>query len=106
MNSTLKWLLKKKKQTYNCAKNYQCKEGWNKYRSLKQQSKGLIYQQHKQYLSNLIDSQDNSNNLKGFWHYIKGKCQDNVGIGALNNQANDTVTDSTEKAEILNKQFK
>ena len=73
---------------------------------MKQQSKGLLYQQHKQYLSNLIDSQDNSNNLKCFWHYIKGKCQDNVGIGALKNQVNDMVTDSTEKAEILNKQFK
>ena len=35
------------------------------------------------------------------------KCQDNVGIGALKNQllANDMVTDSTEKAEILSKQF-
>ena len=65
-----------------------------------------MYQQYKQYLSNLIDSQDNSNNLKGFWHYIKGKCQDNVGIGTLNNQANYMVTDSTEKADILNKQFK
>ena len=50
-------------------------------------------QQHKRYLIN------NSNNLKRFWHYIKDKCQDNVGIGALKDQANDMVTDSTEKAK-------
>ena len=37
---------------------------------------------------------------------LKSKCQDNVGIGALKNQANDMVTDSTEKAETLSKQFK
>ena len=28
-----------------------------------------------------------------------------MGIGTLKNQANDMVTDSTEKAEILSKQF-
>ena len=59
--------------------------------SLKWQPKGLMYQKHKQYLSNLIDSQDNSNNVKRFWHCVKGKRQDNVGIGALMNQANDIV---------------
>ena len=65
-----------------------------------------MYHQHKQYLSNLIDSDDNNKNLKRFWHYVKSKCQDNFGIGALKNQANDMVTDSTEKAKILNKQLK
>ena len=106
MNITLKRLLKKKQRTYNRAKKYQRKEDWNEYKNLKQQSKGLMYHQHKQYLSNLIDSNDNNKNLKRFWHYVKSKRQDNVGIGALKNQANDMVTDSTEKAEILNKQFK
>ena len=106
MNTTLKWPLKKKQRTYNHAKKYQRKEDWNEYKNLKQQSKGVMYHQHKQYLSNLIDSNDNNKSLKRFWHYIKSKRQDNVGIGALKNQANDMVTDSTEKAEVLNKQFK
>ena len=65
-----------------------------------------MYQQYKQYITNLIDSQDNSNNLKCFFHYIKGKCPDNVGIGALMCQANDMITDYTEKAEILSNQLK
>ena len=60
-----------------------------------------MHQQHKWYLSNIIDWQDNSNNLKCFWYCVKGKCQDSVGIRELKNQANDMVTESIEKAEIL-----
>ena len=60
---------------------YQRKEDWDEYKSLKQQCKGILHQQHKQYVSNLLDSQDNSNNMKCFWYYIKGKHQDNIGIG-------------------------
>ena len=52
MNITLKQLLKKKQRTYNRAKKYQHKEDWNEYKNLKQESKGLMYHQHKQYLSN------------------------------------------------------
>jgi len=44
--------------------------------------------------------------MKHFWHYIKGKCQDNIGIGSLKNTSGSIVTDSSEKAEILNNQFK
>ena len=40
-------------------------------------------QQHKRYLSNLIKPQNNSNNLKRFWHYVKGKRQDNVGTAMI-----------------------
>ena len=76
MNTTLKRLLKKKQQTYNHAKKYQHKEDWNEYKNLKPY-KGLMY--HQQYLSNLIASNDS----KRFWHYIKSKYQDNVGIGGI-----------------------
>ena len=51
MNTTLKQLLKKKQRTYNRAKKYQHKQDWNEYKNLKQQSKGLVYHQHKQYLT-------------------------------------------------------
>ena len=102
MNTTLKRLLKKKQRTYNRAKKYQRAKDWDEYKRLQYQSKSIMRQQHKRYLSNLINPQ---NNLKCFWHYVKGKHQDNVGIGALKNQANDMITNSIEKAEILNKQF-
>ena len=83
MNTTLKRLLKKKQRTYNHAKKYQHKEDWNEYKNLKPY-KGLMY--HQQYLSNLISSNDNKN-LKGFWHYMKCKRQDNVEIGGIKEPA-------------------
>ena len=43
--------------------------------------------------------------MKRFWHYIKGKRLDNIGIGTLKNQSGSIVTDPSEKAEILNNQF-
>ena len=66
MSTTLKRLLKKKQRIYNRAKKYHRKEDWDAYKSLKQQCKGILHQQHKQYVSNLLDSQGNSNNIKCF----------------------------------------
>ena len=40
--------------------------------------------------------------MKHFWHYIKGKCQNNIGIGTLKSQLGKVVTDPSKKAEILN----
>jgi len=44
--------------------------------------------------------------MKHFWYYIKGKCQDKIGIGTLKNQSGSIVTHPSEKAEILNNQLK
>ena len=44
--------------------------------------------------------------MKRFWHYIKGKRQDNIGISALKSQSGNIVTESSEKAQILNNHFK
>ena len=44
--------------------------------------------------------------MKRFWHYIKGKCQDNIGISVLKSQSGNIVTESSEKAQILNNHFK
>ena len=66
-----------------------------------------MHQQHKQYLSNLIDPQNNSKIWSTFGIInIQGRRQDSVGIGALKKKVNNMVTDSAEKAEILSEQFK
>ena len=106
MNSALKRLIKKKQRTYNRAKKYQREEDWIEYKNLQHQTKSTIRQRHTQYLSNISNPQNGDNRMKRFWHYIKGKRQDNIGIGALKNQTGNIVTDSSEKAEILNEQFK
>ena len=106
MNAALKQLIKKKQRTYNRAKKYQRSEDWDEYKRLKHQTKHVTRQQHRQYLSNIVNPYNGDNNMKCFWHYIKGKHQDNIGIGALKSQTNNLVTESSEKAEILSNQFK
>ena len=80
---------------------------WSEYKNLLHQIKNLIRQQHNQYLANISKPpQSGDNRMKRFWHYIKGKHQDNIEIGYLKNASGSIVTDSSEKAEILNNQFK
>jgi len=106
MNTALKRPIKKKQRTYNRAKKYKHAEDWSEYKNLQHQTKSLIHQQHNQYLTNISNPQSDDNRIKRFWHYIKGKRQDNIGIGSLKNVSGSIVTDSSEKAEILNNQFK
>ena len=82
MNATLKRLIGKKQRTYNCAEKYKRPEDWEEYKSLQHQTKSIAHQQHRQYLCNIINPDNGDNKMKCFWHYIKGKRQDNVGIDA------------------------
>ena len=106
MNDALKRLIKKKQRTYNRAKKYQHPEDWDEYKSLQHQTKSIIRQRHQQYLSSIVNPDNGDNKMKRFWRYIKGKRQDNIGISALKSQTGNIVTESSEKAEILNDQFK
>ena len=97
INNALKRLIKKKQRTYNRAKKYKRVEDWNEYRNLQHQTKSLIHQQHNQYL---LSSPKWWQQNETFWHCIKGKHQDNFGIGTLKNQSGSIVTDPSEKADI------
>ena len=52
-----------------------------------------------------IVSQDLKENSKRFWSFIKGKRQEASGVSALMNEDGYLQSDSSVKAEILNKQF-
>jgi len=106
MSDALKRPIKKKQRIYHRAKIYQRAEDWAEYKNLQHQMRNTIRQRHDQYLSNISNPQNGDNKIKHFWHYIKGKLQDNIGIGALKSQAGNIVTESSGKAEILNDQFK
>ena len=41
-----------------------------------------------------------------FWQYIKSRRQDSTGIGSLRTPSGNVVTELSDKAEILNNQFK
>ena len=47
-----------------------------------------------------------SSTKKPFWHYIKAKRQDRVGISTLKTFDGQVTTDPLEKANILNHHFK
>ena len=102
INATLKRLIKKKQRTYKRAKKYKRPEDWDEYKSLQHQTRSITRQQHRQYLSNIVNPENGDNKMKRFWHYIKGKRQDNIGISALKSQSGNIVTESSEKAQILN----
>ena len=57
------------------------------------------------FLTNILLTED-LNNRKLFWKYIKSKRKENIGISILKSQNGSVVSNSQEKAEILNNQFK
>ena len=104
MTSTLKRLIRKKQRVYNRARRYHRDTDWSEYKSLQKEVNFKLKHQHKSYVTNLISS---TNNKKSLWHYLKGRKQENNGIGALiHPQSGHVITDPIEKATVLNNQFK
>ena len=66
MNATLKCLIKKKQCTYNRAKKYKHPEDWDEYKSLQHQTRSITRQQHRQYLSNIVNPENGDNKMKRF----------------------------------------
>ena len=105
LSTPLKQLIRKKQRVYNHAKYYNDESKWKEYKELSQKVRNLLRHQHNSYLTNIL-STDDLNNQKLFWKYIKNKRKDRVGISTLKSHNGCVVSDSLEKSEILNKQFK
>ena len=104
MSASLKRLIRKKQRLYNCAKRFNNHTKWREYKETRQKVHTLMRQQHTNYLSSALFS-DNSNGKKLFWRYIKDQKKDNVTINSLKSQTGSLVFDSQQKSEILNHQF-
>ena len=63
----------------------------------------MLKHKHRAYVTNIISS---SNDNKLFWRYIKAKQQDTTGITTLKGPDGEAVTESIDKANILNEHFK
>ena len=96
-----KRLIRNKNLKYQKAKQKNDPESWNKYKETKKLTQKLCRKAHDNFIENLITS-DKSN--KKFWSYVKSQRKENSGIADLLENGK-TVTDSTEKANILNAQF-
>jgi len=110
-NSCIKRLIHQKQQSYNAARHSNSEQDWRKFRNLRKVIHNEMRKGHQNYINNLLDIGDdvirentNASITKRFWQYIKAKCKDSSGIPILKSDGKE-VTDSKQKADILNKQY-
>ena len=110
-NSRIKRLIRQKQRRYNAARHSHSEQDWRKFRNLRKVVHNEMRKAHRNYINNLLDIGDDvtSENTKPsitkrFWQYIKAKRKDSSGIPILKSDGKE-VTDSKQKAEILNKQY-
>ena len=94
----------KKQRVYNRVKHHCRENDWSEYKTLKKEVKHMLKFQHKTYLTDMIFS---PNNKKHLWRYTKAQRQQHTGISVLKAPIDGrTITDPSEKADILNQYFK
>jgi hypothetical protein len=76
-----------------------------RYRKLKAQAQRTSRQAYDNYFHDII-SPEQTENPKRFWSFTKSKKQDNSGVAPLRGNAGLIYSDSNNKADILNTQFK
>jgi len=80
MSAILKCIIKKKQHTYKHAKKYKRPEDWE-HKNMQHQTRSITYMSTAQTV--FINPDNGENKMKCFWHCIRGRHQDNIGIGAL-----------------------
>ena len=83
-------------------KNPKDRERYHKMKALAQKTSRQAYNN---YIHDII-SPEQAENPKRFWSFIKSKKQDNSGVAPLRGQDGLIYSDSKNKSEILNNQFK
>jgi hypothetical protein len=107
LNKKLRSMTKKKHKLYNTAKMSKKTEDWAKFKSLKKDTQKAIKAAHNQYISTILDKSLEDKKPKPFWKYIKQMKKDTVGIAPLKSKnTGKLLTDSKDKAQALNNQFK
>ena len=104
LNRSLKKLIKKKHKLWSKARRTKSDSDWDRYRKHKSHTQKVTRAAHQKYISNILEESMEHNDTKPFWHYIKSKRKDNIGISPLKDQGV-LHADSIEKAELLNEQF-
>ena len=102
-------LIKKQNTLYKAYKTSKSTEAYNNFKKLKHLSQTELRNSYWRYINNLIlpaeeDSQYPSSQKK-LWSHIKNLRRDSTGIASLQSNGN-PVTDSFDKAELLNQHFK
>ena len=105
INTKLKRMIKKKQRLYNKAKKSKKNKEWENYNTHKKETGKALRSARWNYINKILLIGLNENNTKPFWKYIKSTKQENIGVAPLQKDG-ETKTDSIDKAEILNDQFK
>jgi len=103
LNRQIKHKIKERKRLYNIARRSQTPNAWASYRKIKNEITKEIRTAHSIYQCQLFEN-DSNNTSKKFWKYIKSLRKDHVGVSTLSSDGKQ-VTDSFDKAELLNNQF-
>ena len=81
------------------------KQHWEAYRSYKKATLKALRRGRWDYINNILQLGLEEGSSRPFWRYVKAQKQDSAGVAALKDQGK-LFTDSSTKAEILNRQFK
>ena len=100
LSTSLKRMIRNKQQVCNKAKLSNNSNNWLEYKTLQKQVKGLLQQQHDNYLKDVILI---SSSNKPFWTYVH-KVQ-KTGIGTLKSRDSVPITDLLQKAKAFNEYF-
>lgn len=103
MSRSIKRTIRKKGRLYNNAKKSNKPEDWVKFRAARKLVKKELAKAHDEYLSDLLNIPEHQPPKK-FWNYIKQQRKDVIGIPPLK-VGNEYISDSKQKADILNNQY-
>jgi hypothetical protein len=104
MNSKLRRSIRQKQRAHVKMKNTGKKRDSDRYRRLQAEVNYDIKQASKNHLEKVV-SEDFFSAPKKFWAYVKSRGNESCGVSPLRDKEGYLKSDSTSKADILNKQF-
>ena len=104
MTYDIKRMIKARKRLYKKYKNGNDQTIKKKHDKLSLKNKGLIKTKFNDYV-NGIPEENIKSKPKKFWRFIRSKRNENRGVSPLINKNGKLVTDSKDKAEVLNEQY-
>ena len=105
INTEIRRAIRRKQRAHSKARRTKKKKDTDRYRRLQREVKHMIRVANRQYIETTINEAYTSNN-KRFWSYVKSKGQESSGIPPLKSKDGFLKSDSYNKAEILNEQFR
>ena len=105
LTNSVKRMCRKKQRLFNRARRTHKRSHWERYKAHKRDTLKAVRRARWSYVNDILQLSLDSGDSKPFWKYIKSQRQDSVGVSPLKSGGR-LFSDSLDKAEILNTQFK